>query len=76
MKLDFPIIRGSALGALNGVPQWEEKVMELMDAVAVSYTHLMDFVIIPTLLKPVFSNTRMEGKLCSKTSANIRIVFV
>ena len=24
---------GSALGALNGVPQWEEKVMELMDAV-------------------------------------------
>ena len=28
-----PIIRGSALGALNGVPQWEEKVMELMDAV-------------------------------------------
>ena len=27
-----PIIRGSALGALNGVPQWEEKIMELMDA--------------------------------------------
>ncbi|MEA4937642.1 MAG: elongation factor Tu [Paludibacter sp.] len=28
-----PIIRGSALGALNGVAQWEDKVMELMDAV-------------------------------------------
>ena len=28
-----PVIRGSALGALNGEPQWEEKVMELMDAV-------------------------------------------
>ena len=28
-----PIIRGSALGALNGLPEWEEKVMELMDAV-------------------------------------------
>ena len=28
-----PIIRGSALGALNGDPQWEEKVMELMAAV-------------------------------------------
>ena len=28
-----PFIRGSALGALNGVPEWEEKVMELMDAV-------------------------------------------
>ena len=30
---DTPIIRGSALGALNGVPKWEDKVMELMDAV-------------------------------------------
>lgn len=28
-----PIIRGSALGALNGEPEWENKVMELMDAV-------------------------------------------
>ena len=28
---DTPIIRGSALGALNGVEKWEEKVMELMD---------------------------------------------
>ncbi|MDR1348604.1 MAG: elongation factor Tu [Prevotellaceae bacterium] len=28
-----PVIRGSALGALNGEPQWEEKVIELMDAV-------------------------------------------
>ena len=27
-----PIIRGSALGALNGEAKWEEKVMELMDA--------------------------------------------
>ena len=37
-KYDFdgdntPIIRGSALGALNGDPKWEEKIMELMDAV-------------------------------------------
>ena len=28
-----PIIRGSALGALNGVAKWEDKIMELMDAV-------------------------------------------
>ena len=28
-----PIIRGSALGALNGVAKWEDKVMELMNAV-------------------------------------------
>ena len=36
-KYDFdencPIIRGSALGGLNGEPQWEEKIMELMNAV-------------------------------------------
>ena len=30
---DCPIVRGSALGALNGEPQWVDKVMELMDAV-------------------------------------------
>ncbi len=28
-----PVIQGSALGALHGEPKWEEKVMELMDAV-------------------------------------------
>ena len=28
-----PIIRGSALGALNGEPAWEDKVVELMNAV-------------------------------------------
>src|SRR5574344_340794 len=28
-----PFIRGSALGALNGVPEWEDKIMELMNAV-------------------------------------------
>ncbi|HOK99033.1 MAG TPA: elongation factor Tu [Bacteroidales bacterium] len=28
-----PIIRGSALGALNGDPKWEAKVLELIDAV-------------------------------------------
>ncbi|MEM9664479.1 MAG: elongation factor Tu [Bacteroidota bacterium] len=30
---DTPVIAGSALGALNGEEQWEEKVMELMEAV-------------------------------------------
>lgn len=28
-----PVIRGSALGALNGEPQWEDKVVELMEKV-------------------------------------------
>jgi elongation factor Tu len=27
-----PVIQGSALGALNGEPQWEAKIIELMDA--------------------------------------------
>jgi len=30
---DCPIIRGSALGGLNGEAQWEDKIMELMNAV-------------------------------------------
>ena len=30
---DTPIVRGSALGALNGVDKWVDKVMELMDTV-------------------------------------------
>jgi elongation factor Tu len=30
---DLPVIRGSALGALNGEAKWEEKIVELMDAV-------------------------------------------
>src|SRR6187549_2747021 len=30
---DMPIVRGSALGALNGEPQWEKTVDELMEAV-------------------------------------------
>jgi elongation factor Tu len=30
---DIPVIRGSALGALNKDPKWIEKLMELMDAV-------------------------------------------
>ncbi|MBR1733332.1 MAG: elongation factor Tu, partial [Alloprevotella sp.] len=31
-EAETPIIRGSALGALNGVAKWEESVMKLMDA--------------------------------------------
>ena len=30
---DIPIIKGSALGALNGEGQWEDKIMERMEAV-------------------------------------------
>jgi elongation factor Tu len=30
---DTPVVRGSALGALNGESEWEDKIMELMTAV-------------------------------------------
>jgi len=30
---DIPVVTGSALGALNGEPEWEEKVVELMSEV-------------------------------------------
>ncbi len=30
---EAPVIKGSALGGLNGDPAWEDKIMELMDAV-------------------------------------------
>ena len=43
-KYDFdenaPIVRGSALGGLNGEPQWEDKIMELMN-------HVDEYVPIP-----------------------------
>ena len=44
-KYDFdgdnaPVIRGSALGGLNGEPQWEEKIMELM-------TNVDEFIQLP-----------------------------
>jgi len=28
-----PVVQGSALGGLNGIPEWEDKIVELMDAV-------------------------------------------
>ena len=37
---DAPIIRGSALGGLNGEPVWEEKIMELMN-------HVDEYIPIP-----------------------------
>ena len=30
---DIPVVQGSALGALNGEEEWEDKIMELMNAV-------------------------------------------
>lgn len=38
---DIPVIQGSALGGLDGQPQWEEKILELMQNVD-------DFIPLPT----------------------------
>lgn len=56
-----PVIRGSALGALNREPQWVEKVLELMDAVD-------DFIPLPVrdidkdFLMPVEDNFSITGR--------------
>lgn len=56
-----PIIRGSALGALNGVPEWEAKVRELMDAVD-SYIPLPVRIIDRDFLMPIESVFTITGR--------------
>ena len=65
-KYDFdgdnaPVIRGSALGALNGEPQWEEKVMELMDAVD-EYIPLPERLIDKPFLMPIEDVFSITGR--------------
>ena len=65
-KYDFdgdnaPVIRGSALGALNGEPQWEEKVMELMDAVD-SYIPLPERLVDKPFLMPIEDIFSITGR--------------
>ena len=56
-----PVIRGSALGALNGVPEWEEKVMELMDAVD-SWILLPERLVDKPFLMPVEDVFSITGR--------------
>ena len=65
-KYDFdgdnaPVIRGSALGALNGEPQWEDKVMELMDAVD-NYIPLPERLVDKPFLMPVEDVFSITGR--------------
>ena len=65
-KYDFdgdnaPVIRGSALGALNGEPQWEEKVMELMDAVD-EYIPLPERLVDKPFLMPIEDVFSITGR--------------
>lgn len=58
---DIPVIRGSALGALNGEEKWVEKVMELMDAVD-SYIPIPERLIDKDFLMPVEDVFSITGR--------------
>ena len=65
-KYDFdgdnaPVIRGSALGALNGEPQWVEKVVELMDAVD-TYIPLPERLVDKPFLMPIEDIFSITGR--------------
>jgi elongation factor Tu len=56
-----PIIKGSALGALNGEPEWEEKVYELMAAVD-EYIPIPERLIDKDFLMPVEDVFSITGR--------------
>ena len=58
---DCPIIRGSALGSLNGEKVWEDKVMELMDAVD-SYIPLPERLVDKPFLMPIEDIFSITGR--------------
>ena len=58
---DIPVIQGSALGALNGEPQWVEKVEELMQAVD-EYIPLPERLIDKDFLMPVEDVFSITGR--------------
>jgi elongation factor Tu len=58
---DVPVIRGSALGALNGEPEWEAKVEELMDAVD-AYVPRPDRAIDKPFLMPIEDIFSISGR--------------
>ncbi len=58
---DCPIIRGSALGALNGEKQWEDKVMDLMNAVD-EYIPLPERLVDKDFLMPIEDIFSITGR--------------
>jgi elongation factor Tu len=58
---DIPVIRGSALGALNGETEWVEKVKELMDIVD-DYIPLPERLIDKDFLMPVEDVFSITGR--------------
>jgi elongation factor Tu len=58
---DLPVIRVSALGALNGEPQWEKTVDELMDAVD-NYIPMPERAIDKPFLMPIEDIFSIQGR--------------
>ena len=58
---NIPVVQGSALGALNGEPQWVEKVKELMEQVD-SYIPLPERLIDLDFLMPVEDVFSITGR--------------
>ena len=58
---DVPVIRGSALGALNGEPEWEAKVEELMEAVD-KYVPRPDRAVDKPFLMPIEDIFSISGR--------------
>jgi elongation factor Tu len=58
---EIPVIRVSALGALNGEPQWEKGVLELMDAVD-SYIPIPPRVLDKPFLMPIEDIFSIQGR--------------
>src|ERR1700729_289822 len=58
---DLPVVRVSALGALNGEPQWEKTVDELMEQVD-SYIPMPERVIEKPFLMPIEDIFSIQGR--------------
>src|SRR5438045_7221696 len=58
---DLPVIRVSALGALNGEPQWEKGIDELMDAVD-TYIPMPERAIDKPFLMPIEDIFSIQGR--------------
>src|ERR1700690_4410278 len=58
---DLPVIRVSALGALNGEPQWEKTVEELMEAVD-NYIPMPERVIDKPFIMPIEDIFSIQGR--------------
>jgi elongation factor Tu len=58
---DLPVVRVSALGALNGEPQWEKTVEDLMDAVD-TYIPMPERAIDKPFLMPIEDIFSIQGR--------------